>query len=284
MRMGGEFIEIQLDAIVDPGELLAFLPSNDAAGAWESDGIVRVCWPREQWSPGILEELENALRRLGVSVSAANVRLQEIPDRDWNESWVRSIRPINIGERVIVRQSWNPVDVPAGMVELVIDPKRAFGSGYHETTRLLVQWIADEIRGGETVLDVGTGSGILAMTALRFGAALAVGIDNDEAAIECARENASLNGFGAELELRVGLAGTIGAERFDLIVANIDRKTLSGCVGKLGENLKAEGRALLSGLLEEDCTDLSGEIEAARGRITRKRSLGEWAALEVRYG
>ncbi len=283
MRMGGDFIEILLDAIVDPGELLAFLPSSETAGAWESDGIVRVCWPREQWSPAILAELENALRRLGVNVNAANVRLREIADRDWNEIWARSIRPVAIGERVLVRQSWNPVEVPAGMVELVIDPKRAFGSGYHETTRLLVEWIAGEIRGGETVLDVGTGSGILAMTALRCGAARAVGVDNDDAAIECARENASLNGFGSELDLRVGLAGMIGAELFDLIVANIDRKTLLECAWKFRENLKAEGRALLSGLLEEDCPDLSREIESARGRVTRKRSLGEWAALEVRY-
>ena len=88
-------------------------------------------------------------------------------------------------------------------IELVIDPRRAFGTGYHATTQLVVEWLEAHVRGGGVVLDVGTGSGILAMTAIRLGAASALGVDNDPVAVECAREYAVLNGFGPELELRV---------------------------------------------------------------------------------
>ncbi len=283
MRMNGDFIELELDAVVDAGNLLAFLPSNAAIGASECDGIIRVYWPKELWSPGIMEELEIALQRLGVNRETANLRVQEVASRDWNETWIASIQPIRIGKRVLVRQSWNSVEVPQDMVELVIDPKRAFGSGYHATSQLLAEWIADEIRGGEKVLDIGTGSGILAMTALRCGAARAVGIDNDEMAIECARENAVLNGLGAELELRLDNAEDIGVELFDLIVANIDRKTLLAFVARLGKNLRRGGRILLSGLLAEDCADLADSIAAAGGRVTKVRKQDEWIAAEVHF-
>ena len=281
--MSVDLIELQLAANVDSGELLAFLSSNDAIGAWESDGIVHVYWPRDRWSPRVVEDFEFALRRLGIDWGEVDIRIHEVVDRDWNEAWMKSIHPVEIGGRILIRQSWNPVVVRPGLAELIIDPKRAFGSGYHATTRLLVEWIADEICGGERVLDIGTGSGILAMTALRCGAAHAVGIDNDESAVECARENALLNGFGEELELRVGSVADICACPFDLIVANLDRRTLLEISGRLRENLIESGKALLSGLLEEDCADLSEVLGASGGRVKGKRTGDEWVALEVRF-
>ncbi len=281
--MGGDFVELRLNALCDSGELLAFLPSNEAVGAWEDAGVICIYWPAEAWSPRILEELDAALVRLGVDLHEADPRVGKIADRDWNELWSRSIRPMRIGERVLVRQSWNPIDVPPGVVELIIDPKRAFGSGFHATTQLLVEWIVGEIRGGESVLDVGTGSGILAMTALRCGAERALGVDNDEGAIECALENALLNGFGHELELRVADAAMAGSAAFDVIVANIDRKTLLSCAGRLGRNLAHGGRLFLSGLLEEDWGDISKALAADGGSVEETRRRDGWIALKVRF-
>jgi ribosomal protein L11 methyltransferase len=282
--VGQSYIEIELSAIVDAGELLGYLPESESAGAWEDDEVLRLYWPLDRWSPTVLEDIEAALRRMGTDSRAAGLRMSEVADRDWNALWVNSIRPVMIGDRVMIRQSWNPVVPPAGVIELVIDPKRAFGTGYHATTQLLVEWIVEQIRGGERVLDFGTGSGILAMTALRAGAALATGIDNDEAAIECARENSALNRFGPELDLRVGSLEVLEASRFELIVANIDRKTLLSSLRKLRSFLAPGGSLLLSGLQEDDFDDLGKIVEAAAGSVVEKRQRDEWLALHAVFG
>jgi ribosomal protein L11 methyltransferase len=282
--MGEDYIEIRLDAPVDAGELLAYLPGREAVGAWENGGTICLYWPKRLWAPHVAEDLQCALRRLGVDIGICDVFIREVVDRDWNELWMKSIRPVLIGSHVFVRQSWNPAKAPIGVIELIIDPKRAFGSGFHATTQLLVQWVAEIAGTGGRVLDVGTGSGILAMTALRAGAAQAVGLDTDEMAIECARENAALNNFGPELELRVGTVEALGARKFDIILANIDRKTLLSCAGNLGNNLVANGRLLLSGLQETDRDELSEALAGAGGRIIEMRRLEEWLAMAVAFG
>ena len=154
----------------------------------------------------------------------------------------RSLQPIRLGERILVRQSWNSAPVPDGGFELVIDPKRAFGTGYHATTQLIASWLEEMIRGGERVLDVGTGSGILAMAALRLGASSALGIDNDPEAIECAQEYAAVNDFGAELELRVAALEDLGSGQFDLVLANLDRNTLMRYFADFRKHVSAGGR------------------------------------------
>jgi ribosomal protein L11 methyltransferase len=169
------------------------------------------------------------------------------------------------------------VAVEAGEIEIVLDPKQAFGTGHHATTSLLLEWLEEDIRGGESVLDVGTGSGLLAMVALRLGAARAAGIDNDPDAIECAREYAAANGFGPELALQCGTL-TAGLRSFDVVLANLDRCTLLEMAQLLAGST---GRTLLvSGLL----VDQRAEIVAAFAHVGlypgRQREREGWLAIE----
>ena len=99
----------------------------------------------------------------------SDIRVEKLPDQDWNRQWAQSVRPIRIGRRIVIRPSWEPVALQAQDVEIVLDPKQAFGTGHHATTRMLLEWLEDLVHGGESVLDVGAGSGILAMVALRLG-------------------------------------------------------------------------------------------------------------------
>ena len=162
-----------------------------------------------------------------------------------------------------IRQSWHAADPEFRGIELVIDPKRAFGTGYHATTQLVVEWLEEHIRGGERVLDVGTGSAILAMTAIRLGAASALGLDNDPVAVECAAEYAALNGFGGELELRVASFEDLDAGKFDVIVANLDIRTLPRLCEFL-KRLMADGAiACLSGLQEQDYEEVAAALAQA---------------------
>lgn len=283
MQMGESYVEVRLAAIVDSGDLLGLFPRNEPLGAWESGGYIHLYWRQDHWSPRALEDLNWALRRLGLDAGAAEIHVSQVEDKDWNEAWLKSIKPVLIGSRVFIRQSWNLEQAPPGTVELVIDPKRAFGSGYHETTQLLVEWLAERIHGGESVLDLGTGSGILAMAALRLGACSAVGIDIDPAAIECAVENAALNRFGPELRLRVGSVEDIGEEQYDLIVANIDRSWLLAFAGCLGHNLRHDGRLFLSGLQAEDLAEISHALETHGGSVTQTGERNGWLAVEAEF-
>ena len=279
--MQSNFIEVTMRTDVDSGELLGMLMDGEALGSWEKDGVLHVFWPEERWNDAALEDLNKILVQLGVDARQAELTVSTVPDQDWNASWAASLKPIRLGQRIRIRQSWHEPDPDFRGIELVIDPKRAFGTGYHATTQLVVEWLEDHIHGGERVLDVGTGSGILAMSAIRFGAASALGIDNDPVAIDCAREYAAGNGFGPELDLRVASFDTLGESQFDIIVANLDSRTMPHFCKYIGRLLKRGGIACLSGIQDQDYEEVSSLLHQASLKVTDRLQREEWLALEA---
>jgi ribosomal protein L11 methyltransferase len=276
------YVEVRIETSLDAGELLCAFEGTAPLGAWQDGDFIRLYWREDDWNCGLHEELASALSRLGVAVASTEIQAVTVPDRDWNLAWARSLVPIRIGKKVGIRQSWNREDNPAP-IELTIDPKRAFGTGFHASTQLLVEMLEDEIAGGELVLDVGTGSGILAMVALRLGAACATGVDADTEAIECALEYASLNGFGPELELRVTSASELGSKTFDVVLANLDRNTVLANAEVLCRAAGAAGRLLISGLLHDDAPDVAEALTAAGAAAIEMKRRGEWIALRVAF-
>jgi ribosomal protein L11 methyltransferase len=163
----------------------------------------------------------------------------------------------------------------------VIDPKRAFGTGYHATTQLVVEWLEGHIRGGERLLDVGTGTGILSMAAIRLGAGSALAVDNDPVAVECAREYCQSNGFGPELELRVCSFEDLAESAFDVIVANLDIRTMPLLCPHLPRLLKRGGIGCLSGLQEQDLEEISQALTQAELHVESVTRREEWIALSI---
>jgi ribosomal protein L11 methyltransferase len=285
--MPENYIEVSFRTDVDSGEILALLDGGEELGCWENDGVIHIFWPESRWSPVALADLRRVLAAFGVDADAADISVETVPDKDWNATWAASLTPIRFGRRFRVRQSWHPPEEGFDGIELVIDPRRAFGTGYHATTQLVIEWLEGNVRGGERVLDVGTGSGILSMAAIRLGAASALGIDNDPVAVECAREYAQGNGFGDELRLCVGSFDDLGgAEKedagFDLIVANIDGKTLPHLCPRLPRLLKPGGKVCLSGLQAHDLEAITAVLQAAGLAVRAQSQRGEWLALEIR--
>ncbi len=280
--MNPKYVDVSLRADLDSGELIAMLREEEPLGSWEQDRILHFVWPQGRWRPAILEDFKRSLACLGFDVREVDLAVAGFDDQDWSAVWASSLQPVLIGKRIRIRQSWNPVDPEFGGIELVIDPQRAFGAGYHATTQMILEWLQDCIRGGERILDVGTGTGILAMAALRLGAVSAVAIDNDPVAIECAREYARMNGFGAELDLRIESFETARFEGFDLAMANLDVRALPSLCSSLPGMLKSGASACLSGLqiqdYEEAAAGLIGAGLAIGGRFERE----EWLALEVK--
>jgi ribosomal protein L11 methyltransferase len=279
--MYSNFIEISIRADIDSGELLAMLQDGESLGSWEKDGMLHIFWPEDGWSDAVLEDLKKVLVQLGVNVRDEDLTVRAVPDQDWNAAWAASLQPILLGSQVRIRQSWHAADPGFKGVELVIDPKRAFGTGYHATTQLVIEWLEENIRGGERVLDVGTGSGILAMTAIRLGAASALGIDTDPVAVECAQEYATLNGFGSELDLRVTSFDDLDAGKFDVIMANLDIRTLPHLCESLRRLMSDRAIGCLSGLQEQDFDEVAAALHRQKFEIASRRSREDWLALSL---
>ena len=275
------FIEVLIRGEIDSGEVLSMLKNGEALGAWESDGVLRLYWPEDKWSAAVLADLQTALAQLGIGGLEGNLEIRSVPDQDWNAVWAASLHPIRLGRRVRIRQSWHSADPAFDGVELVIDPKRAFGTGYHATTKLVIEWLEDHIRGGERVLDVGTGSGILAMAAIRLGAAAALGVDNDPVALECAREYRDANGFGPELELRVSSFEDLGPGEYDVVLANLDIRTLPAFCLRLPELLKPGGAGCLSGLQHPDVEEVAEALGRVGLHIDARAEREEWICLQI---
>lgn len=280
--MTAEWIEVEIQAQVDAGDLLARLDDPDVAGAWEQDGSIRLYWPADRWNGDVLARL-NAVLGDGDGRKPV-VHVQSVPAQDWNATWARAVIPIRIGRRVVVRPSWLTVDLHPTDIELILDPKQAFGTGHHATTQLLIEWLEERICGGERVLDVGTGSGLLAMVSLRLGAASALGLDHDPVAIDCAKGYAEVNKFGDELALRVGDLSTLDTllpSDFNLILANLDRRALLDAAEPLAPFVSRGAVLLVSGLLKEDRDEVAQAYAAAGASVRHARERDGWFAMEL---
>ncbi len=208
--------------------------------------------------------------------------VSEVTDEDWGEGWKKEFRSIDIG-RVRIRPSWIDEAPPRGSVEVVLDPGMAFGTGAHPTTSLCLAALSDLLaeRPGASVLDVGTGSGLLAIAASKLGALRVVANDVDPRAVEVARENAAANGAMVEIvgDPLAGIAGT-----FDVVVANILANTLVALAPEIATKLAPGGVVLLSGVLapqEDEVRSAYLALGLAPLAAGERRS-GEWSLLALR--
>lgn len=182
-----------------------------------------------------------------MASAAPSYALREIAEQDWVRLTQAQFAPIRIAERLWIVPSWcEPVDAAA--LNLVVDPGLAFGTGSHPTTRLCLQWLASESRSGESVLDYGCGSGILAIAAARLGAGVVIGIDVDPQAIAASEANAVANRASVRFMLPEALAA-MALPEFDVVVANILTNPLRLLAPALARRVRPGGRIVLSGIL-----------------------------------
>jgi len=272
-------LAITIPACVDGPELSGCLACQEFLGLWEEDGALTIYW---QGSESTMRQgLHEALSQLNAVIPNTDIQVQLVEPKDWNAQWAASVKPIRIGRRLGIRPSWASMEMPEDGIEIVLDPKQAFGTGHHATTYLLLEWLEDlSCLTGSRVLDVGTGSGLLSMVALRLGALSALGIDTDAVAIDCAMEYAGVNGFTEALELRACRTDDIADQSFDIIVANIDRNTILAISQEFSRFRSSATQLFLSGLLEEDECDVVEKLSRQGWihQVTRERE--GWIALQ----
>ena len=273
-----DWVDVRIVSRLDAGEVLGLLDDPAVQGGWQEGETLHLYWPNEVWTPDHLMRLRQILQQLD-GANEPEIQVHALPHQEWNQLWAQSVKPLRVGKRMVVRPSWEPVTLSPGQFEIILDPKQAFGTGHHATTRMLLEWLEDIVQGGESVLDVGTGSGLLAMAALRLGAARAVGLDHDPVAIECAQDYGVLNRFGPELSLQCGELNGLSEDRsFDLVLANLDRQTLRQHADQLAG--RTGTRLLVSGLLVDQREEVAAALTSAGLYPGRQREQEGWLAVE----
>ncbi|MFZ4619024.1 MAG: 50S ribosomal protein L11 methyltransferase [Bacteroidota bacterium] len=207
-----------------------------------------------------------------------HISTTEIQHRNWNEEWERSIQPIQVSDRFVITPSWHPVTDSTKTI-IIIDPKMTFGTGYHETTRLMIRMMEQFIRPGSTVLDVGTGTGILAIAALQLGARHAVGIDIDEWSMDNGIENAQRNHVEDKIEIRIGSMDVVTEPSFDIILANIIRNTILDLLDGMLAKVAPNGTILFSGLLTNDRTIIEEALNQRGFNVTVVLQENDWIGM-----
>lgn len=234
-------------------------------------------------------QLEQALWYLGRIRPLPEAEFKPIQQTNWAEAWKQHYRPIAVGERLMIVPAW--LDHPAGeRIPIRIDPGMAFGTGTHPTTQLCLEALEAATPGAGpswNVIDLGCGTAILAIAALKLGARHALGVDIDPEAIRAAQENAAVNGVSAHLELGIGSLAEVRAGAFSIrkarvVLANILAPVLVRLLAEgLGELLEDGGTLILSGILEEQAAEVLTAAERYGLRLLARWQSGDWVALSL---
>jgi len=217
---------------------------------WER---LKAYFPQDGKEKRVLRNLHRYLKSLqsiSPEMSHTQIETTSIPDQDWSENWKRFFKPVQVTSTFVVKPPWSQIRLKKDQIPIDIYPGMAFGTGTHATTKLCTKALERSLgRKGLSVLDVGTGSGILSIAAAQLGAGEVWGLDIDGEAVENARENVKRNSVSDIVKIRKGRIGDI-QKRFDVMVANIDLKNLKRMRWPLVHHLKSQGFLILSGILE----------------------------------
>lgn len=287
------WIEIKVSADAATREAVAnFLVELGSAGVREEEGESGEVMGyleserRADWEPQLRAYLAS-LGEIFPDSPAPKLSLAAVEEVNWAERWKAFYRPQKLSERFFLRPLWdNEAVVPPGMTAIVMDPGQAFGTGLHESTQLALRLMEEAVERREDdvrhwrVLDVGTGSGILAIAATKLGAARVVGVDNDPEVIPIARDNCSRNGCPS-VELFPGTIETV-EEEFELVVANILLETHKQCLRSYRARLGPGAELVLSGLLRVQQAEMTTALREAGLEPVRVIEAGEWIAIAAR--
>ena len=264
--------EPQRDPNLDWGENLPPLPDQHAVIGY---------LPADERFDAKAKALKERLQRISVETGMrTSIRFAEIAEEEWAESWKEHFHPLKIGDKVVIKPTWREYARNTQDILIEIDPGMAFGTGTHATTALCIQMIEKYIQTGDSFLDIGTGSGILMVTAAKLGAGHVRGTDQDQNAVEIARQNLTLNKIDPErFRVRAGNLTDGIQGRFDLVAANILTKVILTLLGDLRRVLADGGLFICSGILEESASRVKDKMRDLDFEVIESQTQEDWVVI-----
>jgi len=274
------WIEIQLNIPQDKMEdISAYLFAQGCEGINIADNNILVYFSQFRWSNETKLALIDYIREFVPKFGPRDIQIVRFADQDWNKKWKEYFKPLRISQRIVVKPSWESYKENKDDITLIIDPQMAFGTGHHESTQMMVVAMEKWVREGMDILDVGTGSGILAIIAEKLGAGTVMAFDNDPVALKNAFENAQLNGTSNNVRFFLASPEMLQPSEYDLILANINRNVLIKYAELFSEFLKPEGKLILSGLLLNDEPIMLRTYQKAGFVLLQKNAMKDWLLL-----
>lgn len=206
-----------------------------------------------------------------------------IENKNWNAEWEKSINIIEVSDKIIIKPSFKKYTPKKDQIVIEINPKMSFGTGEHQSTKLMLEALEKHLKRGMRILDVGTGTGILAIASIKLGAASAAAIDNDEWSYLNAKENCLLNNAGSKVKIMLAEINEVKVKNFDLIAANIQRNTLIEIAEELQCRLRTNGILILSGLLKEDEPEILNKYFNLGLKLLEVIRMDDWIAIVLNY-
>ena len=259
-------------------EWLLGLLSDQATGFVQEPGTLRAYVPAEAWSLADREALQARLRAEGY-VEA--LRVQSVAAKNWNDAWEADIAPVRAGPFLLCTTTAEVPPEHADATVLRIDPKMSFGTGHHATTRLALRLLADAVAPGDHVIDVGTGTGVLAIAACRRGAASVEAVDTNPRAVENARENVARNEVSDCVTIREGSIDAVPPGPAHVVVANITRAPLLKLLPALRRRLRPNAHLVLSGLLHTDADRMRTALDEQNLLVQETQTEDGWWAVRA---
>ncbi len=266
---------VAIDEPVELGRDEDFIPLPDRPV------VVRAYLPIDGTEDAKQRAVAEGLWHLNAIWPIGKLETSEVADEDWANAWKEHYHPVRIGRRFLVRPLWIDVPRDSDRITLDLDPGMAFGTGLHPTTQLCLEALEDLDLAGKRVLDLGTGSGILAIAAMKLGAAECLALDVDSVAVEAARGNLAVNGLADGVTIGQGTLPLPSPRRFDVVLANIIARVIVDLAADLAASLEPGGVLVASGIIDEREEEVASALEAV-GLSVETRRRGDWRAMVCR--
>jgi ribosomal protein L11 methyltransferase len=280
------FLQVHVQVTPENSEAVSdFLFGLGAAGLVEENNELVAFFDEpfdEQNLHASISNYLDSLQELYKSDMPISIKTNVLENRDWNAEWKKRLKPLVVSDNILIKPTWVETPIPAPPIIIEIDPEMAFGSGEHATTRMTLQLVEKNILPNSRVLDVGTGTGILAIGALKLGAAVVYGFDTDPICPPTAQRNAHKNRVGERFKTFVGAIDTVRLDPFDMIMANVNRRQIINILPQLNALLADNGVLLISGILDTEEQMICHACEKENLKVTEIRREQEWLAFETR--
>ena len=246
---------------------------------------VRAYLPDDADAPGKKQQIREALYFLGKLYPLPEPTFATLEDEDWSEAWKANYEPVRVGRKLLIKPAWLDVVSAPDDVVIELDPGMAFGSGTHPSTQLCLAALEDLIGPAYRVLDLGSGSGLLAIAAARLGATYVLALDVDPLAVQVGRDNVDANRVSQQVHVQSGSLGSVlhAPRRFDLVVVNILAHVIvEMCASGLGSVVRPGGWLIAAGIIHDQANDVVQALEDAGLPVQQRRQAGDWVALLAR--